>query len=38
MLVKIEQHAKDMVEEQASLAVEKAEMKEKIESIKAKSK
>ena len=38
LLVKIEQHAKDMVEKQASLAAEKAEMEEKIESIKAKPK
>ena len=38
LLVKIEQHAKDMVEERASLAAEKAEMEEKIESMKAKPK
>ena len=38
LLLKVEQHAADVVEEQASLAAEKAEMEEKIESIKAKPK
>ena len=36
LLVKIEQHATDMMEEQASLAAEKAEVEEQIETNKSK--